>query len=34
MSILKNLLGNFMPHLESRRSSGSIAVNGGEVVHP
>lgn len=33
MSILKNLLGNFMPHFESRRSSGSIAVNGGEVVH-
>lgn len=33
MSILRNLLGSFMPHFESRRSSGSIAVNGGEVVH-
>ena len=33
MSILKNLLGNFMPHMESRRSSATLAVINSELVH-
>jgi hypothetical protein len=33
MSILRNLLGNFMPHMESRRSSGNLAVVNAELVH-
>ena len=32
MSILRNLLGNFMPHLEARRASGDIAAMNAEVV--
>lgn len=33
MSILKNLLGDFMPHLESRRSTGRLAAVNSELVH-
>lgn len=33
MSILKNLLGTFMPHFEQRRTTGSLNNNGAEVVH-
>ena len=33
MSILKNILGNFMPHMESRRSSATLAVINSELVH-
>jgi hypothetical protein len=32
MSILRNLLGNFMPHFESRRNSGVLAANNAELV--
>mgnify|MGYP000293584473 CR=1 FL=1 len=32
MSILRNLLGNFMPHLEARRVTGTIAAANAEVV--
>lgn len=33
MSIVRNLLGVFMPHPESRRTSGSLAALSAEVVH-
>lgn len=33
MSILKNLLNNFMPHPESRQTTGTIAALNAEVVH-
>lgn len=33
MSILKNLLGNFMPHPEGRQTTGNVAVINAEVVH-
>lgn len=33
MSILRDLLGNFMPHFQSRRSSGNLAVINAELVH-
>lgn len=33
MSLLKNLLGNFMPHLESRRSQATLASINSELVH-
>lgn len=33
MSILKNLANSFMPHLESRRSSGTLAAVNAELVH-
>ena len=32
MSILRNLLGNFMPHFEARRTSGVIAAANAELV--
>lgn len=34
MSILRNLLGAFMPHFEQRRSTGSLAAVNAELVHP
>ena len=33
MSLLRNLLGNFMPHLEARTSTGTLAAINAEVVH-
>ena len=33
MSILHNLLGKFMPHLEARRTTGTLAAVNAEVVH-
>lgn len=33
MSILRNILGNFMPHMESRRSSGDLSIVNAELVH-
>lgn len=33
MSILRNLLGDFMPHLEARRSTGTLAALNAELVH-
>lgn len=33
MGILKNLLGDFMPHMEARTSSGSLSAVNAEVVH-
>lgn len=33
MSILRNLVGSFMPHFESRRSTGTIGALNAEVVH-
>ena len=33
MSLLRNLLGNFMPHLEARRTTGPLAAVNAEVVH-
>jgi hypothetical protein len=33
MSLLRNLLGNFMPHLEARRTTGTLASLNAEVVH-
>lgn len=33
MSIVRNLLGVFMPHPESRRTSGSLAALSADVVH-
>lgn len=33
MSLLRNLLGNFMPHFEARTSTGTLAVVNAEVVH-
>ena len=33
MSILKNLTNAFMPHLESRRSSATLAAVNAELVH-
>ena len=32
MSILRNLLGSFMPHFESRRASGTLAALNAELV--
>jgi hypothetical protein len=34
MSILRNLAGAFMPHLEARRTTGTVAAVNAEVVHP
>ena len=33
MSLLRNLLGNFMPHFEARRTTGTLAAVNAEVVH-
>ena len=33
MSLLRNLLGNFMPHLEARTSAATLATINAEVVH-
>lgn len=33
MSILRNLLGQFMPHMEARISTGNIAALNAEIVH-
>lgn len=33
MSILRNLLGNFMPHMEARVTTGSMSALNAEVVH-
>jgi hypothetical protein len=33
MSILKNLLGNFMPHFESRRSQAALSSVNAELIH-
>ena len=33
MSILRNLLGQFMPHMEARTTTGSLAAVNAEVVH-
>lgn len=33
MSLLRNLLGNFMPHFEARRTTGTLAAVNSEVVH-
>jgi hypothetical protein len=33
MSLMRDLLGAFMPHFQSRRSSGSLATNNAELVH-
>jgi hypothetical protein len=33
MSLLRNLLGNFMPHLEARSSAATLAAINAEVVH-
>lgn len=33
MSILRNLLGNFMPHMEARTTTGIMAALNAEVVH-
>ena len=33
MSLLRNLLGNFMPHFEARRTTGTMASLNAEVVH-
>lgn len=33
MSILRDLLGNFMPHFQSRRSSGALSALNAELVH-
>lgn len=33
MSILRNLLGNFMPHMEARTSTGVLASVNAELVH-
>jgi len=33
MSLLRNLLGNFMPHLEARTSTATLAAINAEVVH-
>lgn len=33
MSILRNLLGNFMPHMEARITTGTMAALNAEVVH-
>lgn len=33
MSLLRNLLGNFMPHLEARTSAATLAAVNAEVVH-
>lgn len=33
MSLLRNLLGNFMPHFEARRTTGTLAAINAEVVH-
>lgn len=33
MSILRNFLGNFMPHFESRRSAGVLSAVNAELVH-
>lgn len=33
MSVLKNLLNNFMPHFEARRSVGTLAALNAELVH-
>jgi len=33
MSLLRNLLGNFMPHLEARTSAATLAAINAEVVH-
>lgn len=33
MSILRNLLGQFMPHMEARTTTGNIAALNAEVVH-
>lgn len=34
MSVLRNLLGAFMPHFEQRRSSALLAIVNAELVHP
>ena len=33
MSLLRNLLGNFMPHFEARRTTATLAAVNAEVVH-
>lgn len=33
MSLLRNLLGSFMPHMESRRSTATLAAVNAELVH-
>ena len=33
MSILRNLLGNFMPHMEARVTTGALSALNAEVVH-
>ena len=33
MSLLRNLLGNFMPHLEARRTTATLATLNAEVIH-
>ena len=33
MSILRNLLGQFMPHMEARTTTGNMAALNAEVVH-
>lgn len=33
MSILRNLLGNFMPHMEARTTTGTLTALNAEVVH-
>lgn len=33
MSLLRNLLGNFMPHFEARNTTGTLAAVNAEVVH-
>lgn len=33
MSLLRNLLGNFMPHLEARNTTATLAALNAEVVH-
>lgn len=33
MSLLRNLLGNFMPHFEARRTTATLATLNAEVIH-